>query len=263
MKLSVSNIAWLSAEDKPVYDRMKSIGYTGIEIAPNRLVGDSPYKSIPQASEISKCFRSQTGFVITSMQSILFGKNERLFGPSAEREYLLHYIEEAIDFAATIECPNLVFGSPKNRILPIDGKIQVAIDFFRELGEYALLKNTILSLEPNPVIYGTNFINTTQEAANLVREVNSLGFRINLDFGTVIANGEALDTLRNVIDLVKHIHISEPGLGPITRRKQHMQLKEILEDKSYKGFISLEMKRANLDVLIDSMDYVASIFADR
>ena len=45
-------------------------------------------------------------------------------------------------------------------------------------------------MEANPAIYNTNYINTTQEALDLIREVGSDGFRLNLDVGTMLENGE-------------------------------------------------------------------------
>ena len=43
--------------------------------------------------------------------------------------------------------------------------------FFNILGDYAKLKNTVIALEANPDIYGTNFINTTKEAFSFVKKL--------------------------------------------------------------------------------------------
>lgn len=53
-----------------------------------------------------------------SMQSIWYGRTEKLFGTEEERNLLLDYTKSAVDFAAAIGCKNLVFGCPKNRCIP-------------------------------------------------------------------------------------------------------------------------------------------------
>ena len=53
-------------------------------------------------------------------------------------------------------------------------------------------------MEANPPIYHTNFINDTQSAIELIEIVNSKGFRLNLDVGTMIENQESVSTLQRV-----------------------------------------------------------------
>ena len=48
-------------------------------------------------------------FSVASMQSIWYQRTEKLFGSEAERETLLSYTKQAIDFAEAAGCPNLVF----------------------------------------------------------------------------------------------------------------------------------------------------------
>lgn len=64
-----------------------------------------------------------------------------------------------MDFANAIGCGNMVFGCPKNRVIDHESDEHIAIEFFRLLGDYAKKCNTVLAIEPNTVIYGTNFLN--------------------------------------------------------------------------------------------------------
>ncbi|CAH0438848.1 Conserved hypothetical protein, beta/alpha TIM barrel motif [Clostridium neonatale] len=195
------------------------------------------------------------------MQSIWYGKTERIFGTEQERNELLSYTKKAIDFANIIECNNIVMGCPKNRVIRKKEDKEVASYFFYELGEYAKKKNTILSIEPNPTIYNTNFINYTSEAFSLAKQVNSCGFRVNVDLGTIIYNNEDIKTLEDNIELVNHIHISEPNLVLIKKRNIHVILANILKQKKYNNFISIEMGKCDdIQQVKDSIEYIKEVF---
>lgn len=263
MRLSASNIAWSTEEDDRVYDLLKDYGFTGLEIAPTRLVQKQPYEHKELAGIIAQGLKREHGFVISSMQSILFGRSERLFGSDEERKELMHYLKKAVDFAENIGCRNLVFGSPKNRKIEKESDYVIAVAFFLEIGEYAAQHGTVISMEANPPIYGTNFINRTEDAVKLVQDVNCEGFRLNLDFGTILENGENLGKVESILEWVNHIHISEPHLVPIRKRQEHGLLAEILEQQGYDRFVSIEMKRNeqnNLDIIEETLQYIVAVF---
>jgi sugar phosphate isomerase/epimerase len=195
------------------------------------------------------------------MQSIWYGREEKIFGTAEERQTLIDYTKQAIDFASTIHCKNLVFGCSRNRNLSEDGKLDLAIPFFKKLGDYAASQGTIIGMEANPPIYNTNFINDTEAALSLIQEVGSDGFRLNLDVGTMVYNRESVDILRGNVKYINHVHISEPGLKPIEKRPLHKELKDVLVEAHYQGFISIEMgKTDKLKNLDDAMYYVREIF---
>ena len=142
--------------------------------------------------------------------------------------------------------------------------LDIAITFFRELGEYAWKHGTVIGMEANPPMYHTNFINTTKEALELVERVDSRGLLLNLDVGTMLANGEDCTELEGRIGLVNHVHISEPGLKPVQERPLHQELKKVLQEERYGGFVSVEMGKTedgSPDAAKDAMSYVRSIFS--
>ena len=164
MKLSISNIAWVDEWNKDVYALMQKYGYTGLEIAPTRIFPENPYDHLDEAQKWRQDLMEEYGFVIPSMQSIWFGKQEKIFGTEEERNSLIEYTKKAVDFATGINCKNLVFGCPRNRNLPNGANEDIAIAFFKELGEYAASKGTMIGMEANPTIYNTNYINDTCSA---------------------------------------------------------------------------------------------------
>lgn len=260
MQLAVSNIAWNAEKDNEIYNLMKKYGFSGLEIAPTRIFPENPYKNIEQARKWKQDLSENYGFSVPSMQSIWFGKTEKIFGSEEERKELLEYTKKAIDFAAAIECKNLVFGCPRNRNVPDGVDVSIAQSFFGELGEYALKKKTVIGMEANPTIYNTNYINDTCSAIQLIKQVNSTGFRLNLDIGTMIQNGEAISSIEGNVSLISHVHISEPGLKLIEERTLHRELIECPKVENYQGFISIEMgKQEDLLQIEETMKYVKEL----
>ena len=261
MKLSISNIAWEEKDDAQVYKWMKKYGFTGLEIAPTRIFPDRPYEKVGEAEAWSKKLIAENVVVVTSMQSIWYGRNEMLFGTEEERNILSTYTREAVDFAEIIGCKNLVFGCPRNRAVSEGGNTEMAVSFFRELGNYASEHGTVIGMEANPPIYNTNYINDTLSALELIHRVDSQGFRLNLDVGTMIQNGEKAEELVGNVKLINHVHISEPGLKTIENRELHRELCRILKEEGYDGFISIEMgKKEDISFIEDVMKYVQEIF---
>lgn len=261
MKLSISNIAWDTKNNATVFQIMKKYGFSGLEIAPTKFVSENPYDYIDMAMEFAEALFNEYSMVIPSMQSIWYGRNEKIFGLEAERESLLEYTKKAIDYASCIGCRNLVFGCPRNRNTNDVSDYAVAISFFREIGEYAYSKNTCIGMEANPPIYNTNFINDTASAIKLIEDVGSKGFLLNLDIGTMIYNQETTEILSGKTHLINHVHISEPHLKLIERRNIHVELKDLLMTYNYNGYISIEMGSTDdLSLIEDTMKYICEVF---
>lgn len=260
IKLSISNIAWNAEKDQPVYDYMQKAGLSGLEIAPTRLFPEKPYEKKAEAKAYSQRLNEKYSLSICSMQSIWYGQNEKIFGTEEERAVLLDYTKQAIVFAEAVGAGNLVFGCPKNRVIgEKDDKVS-AVDFFRELGDYAAEHGTVLAMEANPVIYGTNFLNRTQEAIDFIKEVGSKGFKLNLDYGTIIYNEESIEDLVSYIHLINHVHISEPNLKLIEQRDGHKALMQMLKDAGYDRYVSIEMgKRDDIKDVYRTIDYLTTL----
>ncbi len=262
MKLSISNIAWERPRDEDMYAKLRALGYAGVEIAPTRLFEQPVYDRLKDAALFKDHLFAQYGLVISSIQSIWYGRTENFFADESQRLTLLNYTKEAIAFAEACGCGNLVFGCPKNRLLTPDASPETAIPFFRALGDYAAIHHTVVSIEANPTIYGTNYINRTEESFALAERVNSAGFKVNLDVGTIVQNDEDVMQLRGRTGSVNHIHISEPNLERIRKRALHRALAKILRDEDYKGFISVEMKmQGDIAELVEVLTYVGEVFA--
>lgn len=276
MNLSISNIAWKPEQDASLYAAMEKSGYTGLEIAPTRIFPEAPYTHLDEAHTFARQLKENYGLCVSSMQSIWYGRTESLFGTPDERKQLLDYTRQAIDFAEALSCPNLVFGCPRNRQRPEHAELEPVLEFFREAAVYAAKCHTAFSIEPNPPLYHTNFINTTEEACSMTEHIRASlsdpadreGIAVNLDLGTILENRESLEDIPGRLPLIRHIHISEPGLVCLTEDHEdiYRRLIELVQnawrEHSWKGFLSVEM--ACLDSherLLKVMDWIQSLSA--
>lgn len=264
MKLSISNIAWDFDNDNKIYALMKKYSYEGLEIAPTRIIPEAPYDNPDKAVSWKQNIDKEYGFEIPSMQSIWFGKTQKLFGSEQERKELLDYTCRAVDFAKAVKCGNLVFGSPKNRVIPDISFEEEGVRFFKTIGEYALKNNTVIGMEANPAIYNTNYINTTVEAIELIDRVECDGFKLNLDIGSMISNNEKVEMLENKLSYINHVHISEPFLKPIEISKERRsfleELSVFLKENGYDRFVSVEMGKSDISLIEETLAYVKEIF---
>jgi len=249
VKLSISNIAWGAEHDEEMYDFLHENAVHGLEIAPTRLFTSQPYDNIPQAKDYCSRLKEKYNIAVSSIQSIWYGLSENIFESDTSRKVLVDYTEKAIDFAAALECGNIVFGCPKNRSIPPNMPANICLpityDFFRQIGDYANANGTCIAIEPNPVIYNTNFINTTTEAFDICRKINNPGIKVNLDIGTIVFYEEHIGILEDNVDLINHVHISEPRLVPIEKRFIHIDLIKMLRGLNYSKFFSIEMANQN------------------
>ena len=261
MKLSISNIAWAAEHDTEMYQLLRKSGFQGLEIAPTRIFPEAPYERLSEAKDWTGELKEKYGLIVPSMQSIWYGHQERIFGSKEERKILIDYTKKAIEFAEIIGCTNLVFGNPKNRDTDdVPGNYPTAIDFFREIGDYALEHYTTIAIEANPVIYNTHFLNTTEQAVEMAYKCGSEGVKVNVDLGTIIYNNEDINYLKQIPEYINHVHISEPGLNLIEHRDKHRLLFDTLTSIKYDRYVSIEMgNKGNLADVKKTIDYIKTL----
>lgn len=251
MRLSVSNLAWTFEERLAAYDMMQRAGVTGLEIAPGILFAAEGDVLEPGEAALGRALRetASAGLALTSMQSLLFGvEGVSLFGAPEERERFAHAMRRAISLAGRLGIPNMVFGSPRQRVvpagLPMESALAQAADLFCALGEAARAAGTRIAIEPNPAAYGTNFLNTLAQARAFVDLVDHPAITLILDTGAMTMNHETAD-IAALSRRFGHVHLSEPQLAPAPAEVAPTQaLLSALRAGGYGGAVSIEMKRA-------------------
>lgn len=253
MKLSFSNIAWSYEQRLLVYAMLADFGFTGLEIAPGIFFHGANNPFVPSNKIANLAINEITnyGLKLVSMQSLLFGIEEvALFEGSRKRDNLETHMYRAIELAGKYEIPNMVFGSPSQRRIPESMEYEeakiISADFFRRLGDEALQAQTVISLEPNPRAYGTNFLNTLDEAQEFVEYIDHSAIKLTLDLGAMHINNhfdKLVARIAKVEKQISHVHVSEPMLAPAaTDYNQLIDLMIGLMNINYNRAISIEMK---------------------
>lgn len=216
MRISVSNIAWDPHDDPAVVELLEKHGVDAVDLAPGKYFEDFANTSDDQLVRVRRWWADR-GIEIVGMQALLFGtQGLNLFGNPQVREHMLAYLGQVCRIGQGLGARFLVFGSPRNRDrsgLEDRAALDIACDFFRRLGDIAARQNTVICLEPNPPVYGANFMTDAATTAEVVRAVDHPAIRMQLDVGALTLNGEsAAGVLSGDADLVAHIHASEPQL---------------------------------------------------
>lgn len=269
MKISISNIAWNKEDDDVVYEIMQSYGLYGLDVAPAR-VFNHPFEITEAEGQTFIDEIKEKGLVPVGMQSLLYGTSGlQLFGTKDEVETTICHLKKIMDYAAKIGISRLVFGSPKNRLvghLTQDQIVEKATYIFNKLGDYAQEKGMYFCIEPNPMLYGADYITSTRQGIELVKKIDNKGFRLHLDLGTMLVNDEDVEeVVREAIPVTEHVHLSHPNLEPVIGNEdKHILFRDALIKHQYKGVVAIEMKNSmepnNIEVIRESIEFIASIY---
>ncbi|MFT0531674.1 sugar phosphate isomerase/epimerase family protein [Castellaniella hirudinis] len=219
MRLSISNIAWDTAEDTAVAQLLGKFCIDAIDVAPGKYFPDPVSTKDKEITQIRQWW-ADNGIEITGMQALLFGTTGlNVFGDDASQTAMLKHLRAVCRIGAGLGASRLVFGSPKNRDrtgLDDAQALRQAIGFFRQLGHIAQEHGVIVCLEPNPTRYGANFMTTSAETSHVVAAVDHAAIQMQFDTGALTINKESPQAvLANSAGLIGHIHASEPDLVPL------------------------------------------------
>lgn len=259
MRLSISNIAWDVVEDEPVSALLNKYRVDAIDIAPG--------KYFPQPTQTTDCeianvkaWWSSRGIEIVGMQALLFGTTGlNVFGDASTQLGLLAHLDSVCRIGAGLGARKLVFGSPRNRDRSglTDEQVQsIATAFFRRLGMIAERHNVVVCLEPNPTHYGANFMTTTAETAQVVREVHHPSIQMQFDSGAITLNREHVEAeLSMCANLISHIHASEPDLVPLgDHGADHHAIHEVLARFLPSHVVTIEMLATQNEPHLDAIE---------
>lgn len=258
MKPAISQMAWEPFAQPEALALLQELGFAGLEVMPGHVAGPNPYESLAEAGVFAAAQRENHGLSICSLQGIWWGVLGSLFGEG--KDDLTEATKGAIRFAQATGAGNIVIGGPGQRVMPSPQVLEArgssvrkaeedVAALFHEWGEYAALHGTCIGLEALPPSFETNFLNVTEDAFTFASRADSPGCKVTLDWGTLLANGESPELLRGRVDMVSHVHVSEPGQGPLSRWEEHEKLAAVLREEGYRGYVSIEMKSQPLEVL--------------
>lgn len=246
MRLAISNIAWDVSEDEAVAQLLSRFSIDAIDIAPGKYFPD-PQQAREKDIESVKSWWADRGIEITGMQALLFGTTGlNLFGTQKSQQAMLEHLQAVCRIGANLGANRLVFGSPKNRDCSGLSKQQAqdqAATFCRRLGDIAQACGVLICLEPNPPLYGSNFMTNSVETARVVHAVDHHAIRMQFDTGALTINKESPGTvLKESASLIAHVHASEPHLVPLGDGKtDHQLVRKALDQYLPESLVTVEM----------------------
>lgn len=247
MNIAISTIAWERYEDDVISSLLQKFGITAIEVAPTKINTDLLAMTETEAITY-RTYWQKKRINIIALQSVLFGKpNLSIFGNKTIVSETEAYLKKVIDICSWLGAKYIVFGSPKNRQreegVSMPEAFLLAAQFFRNVADYAATKEIFFCIEPNPPLYGCNFITNTQEAISFIQQVNHPYFQLHLDAAIMTMNDENIaESIGEAIPYLKHFHVSEKNLDIIRISENHTSIAQALISNNYQGHVSIEMR---------------------
>ena len=120
-------------------------------------------------------------------------------------------VKGIIDFAAYLGS-NVNIGRVRGQYcaeLPKEVSYGYAIESFKEISEYAGKKEVKIALE-SVTLMQTNFVNTVQEAVNVVKDVDNEYFKMMMDvFHLNIEEKDMFEVIEKYADYNIHVHLAD------------------------------------------------------
>ncbi|GAA5221737.1 sugar phosphate isomerase/epimerase family protein [Membranihabitans marinus] len=239
-KIGFNVLAWTASISKDLYptvQRLKDIGYDGVEI----FYGNDDVEEYQRFGE----FCDSIGMEITCVLGL--GPDQNLIDPSADvREAGVNRIKWAIDRARDMNS-TLICGPFHSAFATFYNKPPDAEEYARSAaglklaGDYAAEHNVLLTPEAINR-FECYLCNTMEQLSSLVEAVNHPNVKAHYDTHHANIEEKSIpDALRRVAPVLGHVHISENDRG--TPGEGHIPFGETFETLSeigYSGWLTIE-----------------------
>ncbi len=224
-----------------------AVGYQGLEIAPFTL-SDEPQKLDAAAIAMVRESLKAEGLACSSLHWLLLAPKGLSITTADEavRRRTVEVMRRLIELAAELGVEVLVHGSPAQRALPQGdeaGARARALDCFRAAAEAAEQAGVIYCVEPLAT-RESNFINSVDEAAAIVKEIASPALRTMVDCSaTALSEGDVPAVLERWLPsgLVAHIQVNDPNRrGPGEGDLAFAPILARLKRHDYSGWVAAE-----------------------
>lgn len=224
------------------------VGYTGIEVAPFSIADDLATVT-PETLAGMKSVAETHGLEIIGLHWLL-AKTEGLYLTSPDQDVCrrtVEYLGLLAQTCAALGGRVLVFGSPQQRnLLPgitHQQALEIAADVFRQATDAFEANDVVLCMEPLTQ-KETDFVNTCEEAVELIELVNHPNFILHQDVKAMVgAESDSVETLiHRHHDLCGHFHVNDTNLlGPGMGDTDFKPILKALHDVDYDGWVSVEV----------------------
>ncbi len=184
--------------------------------------------------------------------ALLFPKTMALLGEGYSEEETVRYLEKAFERMKALECPLVVFGSGKSRMLPpgmrwTDGFTSL-VSVTQLTADIASSYGVDIAIEPLNRSE-TNMINTLSEGAALEAVVNRKNVGLLADAFHMRKEGEDMSRIVCYSPLMHtHIALKEGRAYPTEQSREVEEFFEYLKKSGYDGTMSIEGKSDNVEL---------------
>jgi D-psicose/D-tagatose/L-ribulose 3-epimerase len=226
---------------------IRSIGYTGIEIAPFTLAESPRSISVDQRKQYRGIVSSE-GLQFVGLHWLMVSpKGLHVTTPDPVlRQKSWDHIRNLIDLCADLgEGGVMVFGSPKQRST-VDGSTVADAkrrfeDGLASVSGLAMERGVTILVEALPANQ-CDVVQTLDEAMAIVRSVGSPAVRTMFDSHNAVDETEPHPALVDrYFDYIRHVHVNEmDGKHPGRGTYDFKPVLEVLKRRNYGGWVSLE-----------------------
>jgi hydroxypyruvate isomerase len=182
-----------------------------------------------------------------------------LVDPTHKKDYLA-FLEQSIEAAKKVGAPSLTIhsnalgelGVVVNHYIELSDTLKISsmYDMLFECARLAEANDILLNLEPLNIYvdHVGNFLTTTQEAAEMIKLINSPNLKVLYDvYHMQINEGNLSYNIKKYLDQIGHIHVAdtpgrhEPGTGEIN----YHYIFNLLEELNYTGCVGYELYPKN------------------
>jgi sugar phosphate isomerase/epimerase len=265
MRYAICNETYEGWDHERVCRHAANVGYTGLEVAPFTLAPRITDVSADQRRKLRRQ-AEDAGLTIIGLHWLL-AKTTGLMLTSPEegvRKATADYLGELARCCADLGGTILVFGSPAQRRVPAgatrEQATEWAADTFRRAAKVIEDAGVTLCVEPlSPP--EADFLNTADEAVDMIRRVGSPAFRLHLDVKAMSTEASpAVDLIRRHAGVLHHFHANDPNKrGPGFGAVDFVPIFRALREVGYRGWVSVEVFDYTPDaetIAVKSIEYM-------
>jgi sugar phosphate isomerase/epimerase len=225
-------------------------GFTGVEIATFSLVEKGVQEITPVRRKEMNAQMADAGIECVGLHWLLAPppKGLHLTTPDkAVREKTIDYLKALIDFSGDLGGPYMIFGSPKQRNtvgISVEEAKKNFADGLAAVADHAQARGVKILIEHLDHTQ-TDVVNTLQEAAEIVEQVNHPAIQLMFDFhNTKDENEDFVVLLKRHYKQIYHVHVQEMDgkhLGTGTAVNDFVDGFQVLKDLNYDKWVSLEV----------------------
>jgi sugar phosphate isomerase/epimerase len=248
MKISLCNEVLAEYNFARQCELAKQMGYDGLEVAPVTL-SDEPHLLSPERRKEIRRIAEDAGVPVTGLHYLLVAPKGLSITASdpAVRTRTVDVIRRLIALCHDLGGTIIVHGSPKHRRLEpgheADGR-RYGIECWAAIAKDAQAAGVTYCIEPlhQP---DANFVNTVEEAAAIVRQIDNPAVRTMIDCSaaTIWEKQPVTELIRRWVPtgLIAHIHFNDPNRrGPGDGTLQFGQIITALRETGFAGNASIE-----------------------